>query len=141
MAKKLQLRIITPDAVKVDEPVDMVIMRTSTGDMGILPGREPVSAVLYIGTMRIIADNEERLIAVYGGIAQIQNDEVLIICNGAQWPEEIERDAAHAEHSEAESRLRNAQDKAQIQRDQFAMRRALVQIEVSSYPILGAGKK
>ena len=140
MAKKLQLRIITPDSVKVDEAVDMVVMRCSTGDMGILPGREPVSAALYISVMRIISDNDERLIAIYGGLVQVQNDEVLIICNGAEWPDEIDRNTVAAERSEAESRLRNAQDKVQIQRDQFAMRRALVQIEVSSYPILGHKK-
>ena len=141
MAKKLQLRVITPDEMKVDEPVDMVIMRCTTGDMGILPQREPVSAVLDFGVLRIISNDEERWMAIYGGLAQVQNDEVLILCHGAEWPEEIDRHAVEHERAEAERRLKTAQDKAQHQKDQFDMRRALVQIEVSSYPLLGAGKK
>ena len=140
MAKKLQLRIITPDIVKFDEPVDMVIMRCTTGDMGVLPGREPVSAVLDFGVMRIVSDYEERGLAIYGGIAQVQDDEVIVLCNGAEWPEEIDRHAVELERAEAERRLKDAQDKAQVQKDHFAMRRALVQIEVSSYPILGHKK-
>ena len=140
MANKLQLRVITPDTVKVDEPVDMVIMRCTTGDMGILPGREPVSAVLDFGVLRIISDHEERGMAVYGGITQVQDNEVLILCNDAEWPEEIDRHAVELERAEAERRIKETQDKAQLQKDQFTIRRALVQIEVSSYSILGHKK-
>ena len=62
--KKLQLRIVTPVKVKADQPADMVIMRCTSGDMGVLPGHEPRSAVLDYAPVRIRADGCERQIAV-----------------------------------------------------------------------------
>ena len=55
--KKLRLQIMTPAEKKVDEDVNMVIMRCTTGDMGILPGHEPHSAVLDYGILRILNDD------------------------------------------------------------------------------------
>ena len=49
---RLQLKIITPAEIKVDAPVDMVVMRAVSGDMGVLPGHEPRSAALSFGVLR-----------------------------------------------------------------------------------------
>ena len=130
--KKIHLRVVTPARVKVDEKVDMVIMRCITGDLGVLPGHAPCSAVLYYGAMRILADESERRMAVYGGFATVQNDVLTILTNGAEWPEEINLARAEAEREAAEDRLREQTDEREIRNDQIRLRRALVQIEVSS---------
>ena len=70
-SKKLHLRITTPDNVKYDEDAEMVIMRCITGDMGILADHEATSAILDYGILRIFNDDEERRMAVFGGIAQV----------------------------------------------------------------------
>jgi len=133
--EKLRLRVITPESVKYDESADMVIMRCTTGDMGILPRHEACSAILDFGVLRILNEGTERRMAVLGGIAQVRDSTVTILANGAQWPEEIDRAYAEAELEEAERRLREGGD-VKIQRDQVAMRRTLVQIEVSAYPLI-----
>ena len=144
MAGKLHLRVITPEDVKLDEQCDMVITRCTTGDMGILPRREAVSAILDYGVLRIINnDQAERHMAIFGGIVQVKDDEVTLLTNGAQWPEDIDRALAEAEHETAERRLQEAGDDVEMQKQQVSLRRTLVQIEVSSYPLLsvgGAGK-
>jgi len=134
--KKLKLRIITPEKIKVDEAVDMVIMRCNTGEMGILPGHETRSAVLDYGALRILVDESERRIAVFGGIVEIRDDAVTVLTGAAEWPEDIDRTRAEAEREYAERRLRESADALGIKRDQVALRRALVQIEVSSYPLI-----
>jgi len=133
---RLRLRVITPESVKYDEGVDMVIMRSTTGDMGILPRHEPCSVILDFGVLRILNDRAERRMAVFGGIAQVRDNVVTILANGAQWPEDIDRAHAEAELEQAERGLRESVGDTKIQRDQVAMRRTLVQIEVSAYPLI-----
>jgi len=131
--KKIRLRIILPTETKVDEPVDMVIMRCTTGDMGVLPGHEPRSAMLRIGIVRILDGGGERHIAVYGGFAVIKDDVLTIIANEADWPQDVDLTRAQADREHAEQRLLEKTDDMEILNDQLRLRRALVQIEVSAY--------
>jgi len=132
-ADKVRLRIITPEQIKVDEDANMVIMRCTTGDMGILPGHMAYSAALDYGILRILDDDIERKIAVYGGLASIRNDVLTILTNDAEWPEDIDRARAEADREHAERRIQERTDDIEIQQDQVLLRRALVQIEVSSH--------
>ena len=136
MAKKLRLLITTPDSNKFNEEVDMVIMRCITGDMGILPNHQPISAILDYGVLRIIDGEIERRMAIFGGIAQVIDNVVTILANDAQWPEDIDSAIVNAERARVEKRSQEDLDDLEIQRDQILMRRTLVQIEVSSYPVL-----
>ena len=138
---KLHLQIITPEQVKLDENADMVIMRCTTGDMGILPGHMACSAILDYGVMRIMDGEAERRIAVFGGIAQVRNDHVFILANDAQWPEDIDQARAQREREQAMRLMRESEDQLEIQRNQVMMRRTLVQMEVSSYPLVGKAKR
>jgi len=135
-SKRLHLRIVTPEEEKLDEKCGMVIMRCITGDMGILPGHEPCMAILDYGVLRILYDVGERRVAIFGGIAQIRDDTVTILANEAQWAEEIDRFLAEADMEEALKRLREAKDDTDLSMQQVALRRAFVQVEVSTYPIL-----
>ena len=135
-AEKLSLRVVTPDCVKYDAKTDMVIMRCITGDLGIMANHAPYSAILDYGVLRILNENIERKMAVFGGIAQVQDNTVTILTNDAQWPEDIDRTKAEADREEMERHLKENLDAMQIQREQVSMRRTLVQIEVSAYPIL-----
>jgi len=131
----MRLRIITPAKIKVDEEIDMAIMRCTTGDMGVLPGHEARSAALHYGSLRLFNADAERKIAVYGGVVTIQNDVITVLTNDAEWPEDIDRARAEAEREELERRLRERADDVEIGHDQVRLRRALVQIEVSSHTL------
>jgi F-type H+-transporting ATPase subunit epsilon len=135
-AKKLRLRITTPENVKYDEDAEMVIMRCITGDMGVLADHEATSAILDYGVLRIINGDEERRMAVFGGIAQIGDNKVTILANDAQWPEDIDIAFVEAERERMDRRSQESVDDLQIQKDQIMMRRTLVQIEVSTFPLL-----
>jgi len=136
VARKLHLRITTPDNVKYDEDAEMVIMRCITGDMGILADHEATSAILDYGILRIFNDGEERRMAVFGGIAQVGENKVSILANDAQWPEDIDMAFVKAEHERLERRSQESEDDLTIQRDQVIMRRTLVQMEVSTFPLV-----
>jgi len=142
---KLQLRVLTADSVKFDQPVDMIIVRSiiedmgkrsAVGDMGILPGHMPISAVLGISPLRIMDDGferGERIMAVYGGLLDVKDDVATIMTEMALWPDEIDAAQAEAERQRAEKRLEAIKDDDMaIRRNQIALRRALVRIEVGS---------
>ena len=133
---KFNLRIATPDNVKYDEDAEMVILRCITGDMGIMANHEATSAILDYGVLRIINGEVERKMAVFGGIAQIGDNKVTILANDAQWPEDIDVAFVEAERERMERRSQESQDDLTIQRDQILMRRTLVQMEVSTFPLI-----
>jgi len=138
--EKMSLRIATPECVKYDDDADMVIMRCVTGDMGILPNHEQCSAILDIGVLRILNGDEERRIAVFGGIAQVRENAVTVLANDAQWPEDIDVSLVEAEHEKIQRRIQESVDSIQIQKDQVLLRRTFLQLEVSSYPILAGNR-
>ena len=135
-AKKLHLRIATPENIKYDEEAEMVIMRCITGDMGILADHEATSAILDYGVLRIINGDEERKMAVFGGIAQVGDNKLTILANDAQWPEDIDMAFVEAERERMARRSQESLDDLAIQRDQILMRRTLVQMEVSTFPLI-----
>ena len=135
-ARKLHLRITTPENVKYDEEAEMVIMRCITGDMGIMADHEATSAILDYGVLRILNNDEERRMAVFGGIAQVGDNKVTILANDAQWPEDIDMAFVEAERDRMARRTQESQDDLTIQRDQVLMRRTLVQMEVSTFPLI-----
>ena len=134
--KKVRLRVITPEKVKIDQETDMVIVRCATGDWGILPGHMSHRAALGIGVLRILDDGEERKLAVFGGIAEVQNDVVTILTSNAELPEDIDRTRAESARERAEQRLQKSVNDMELQSDQVSLRRSLVRIEVSSYPLI-----
>jgi len=140
-AKKLHLRITTPENVKYDDEAGMVIMRCITGDMGILADHEATSAILDYGVLRIINGEQERRMAVFGGLAQVGDNKVTILANDAQWPEDIDMAFVEAERERMARRSQESLDDLTIQRDQILMRRTLVQMEVSTFPLIsGTGR-
>jgi len=133
----IRLKIVTPSEVKVDESADMVIMRCTTGDMGVLRGHAPCSVILDYGAVRFRRGEDVKKIAVYGGLAMIENDELTILTSEAEHPDEIDNLQAQTMRDHAQKRLREKTDALEIQNDQVLLRRALVQIEVTTSTVDG----
>jgi len=131
--KKIILNITTPRGLKFVEEADMIIMRCIDGDLGVLPGHAPVSAVLGDGILRIFNNSGEKKLAVFGGIAEINDTTVNIFSTIAQRPEEIDRERAEADFRRAEETLIEQLEEQDIRRLQVLMHRSLVRLEVSSH--------
>jgi len=131
--QKLTLNITTPRGLKFVEQADMIIMRCIDGDLGVLPGHAPVSAVLGDGILRIFNDGSVKKLAVFGGIVEINNTTVNLFSTIAQRPEEIDRERAEADFRRAEETLIEQLEEQDIRRLRVLMHRALVRLEVSSH--------
>lgn len=134
MEKKITLNITTPRGLKFTEKADMIIMRCIDGDLGVLPGHAPVSVALGDGILRIYNNGGGiKKLALFGGIAEIDNTTVNIFSTIAQRPEEIDLERAEIDRQEAEEALQEASQENLDNRLQVLLRRSLVRIEVSNH--------
>ena len=132
--KKLNLRIVTPRGIKIQETADMIVMRCIDGDMGVLPGHEPISVALGDGILRVINEDTEQKIAVFGGLAVVKNDTINLMTSIAQRPGELDLPRAEADRQQAMLLMQEKSDDLKIQSYQVLLRRALVRIEVTVFP-------
>ena len=141
MPKRIRLKIITPLRALYNDDVDMVVLRGVNGDIGILPGHENYAAVLGYGPLRILNNGkEDSELAILGGFAEVSNNVVTVLSDAAEWPDEIDRLRAEAAKERARHRMQQKNSDTDMKRAELSLRRALVRIEVSSYPLIGDRK-
>lgn len=104
----LTVRVITPDKTVWDEEAQEIILPSTTGQLGILSGHAPLLTALDIGVMRVRPGKDWKAIALMGGFAEIENNEIKVLVNGAELGEKIDKDAAKTEYTQAQSRLDEA---------------------------------
>lgn len=129
----LALRVIAPDKTVWDSKAEEVILPSTTGQLGILSGHAPLLTALDVGVMRVRADNEWVAIALMGGFAEVENDEVTILVNGAERGDSIDQEAAKQAYEEAQARMNQVSDsdrQATIQAKQ-ALKRARAKLQAS----------
>lgn len=99
----LNLKVITPDRTIWDDQVEEIVLPSTTGQLGILSGHAPLLTALEIGVMRVRPDKEWKAIALSGGFAEVDKNEVKVLVNGAEMGEKINLDTARAEYEAAQS--------------------------------------
>ncbi|HEY9708611.1 MAG TPA: ATP synthase F1 subunit epsilon [Oculatellaceae cyanobacterium] len=105
----LTVRVVAPDKTVWDSEADEVILPSTTGQLGILSGHAPLLTALDIGVMRVRPGKDWVSIALMGGFAEIENNEVIILVNGAERGDKIDKEAARSAFSQAESRFNQVQ--------------------------------
>ena len=98
----LTLRVLAPDQSVFDGIADEVILPSTTGQVGILPGHVTMLAALETGVMQLKAAGEWKSIVLLGGFAEVEADEVTVLVNGAELGSSIDRSAAEAEFEAAQ---------------------------------------
>ncbi len=126
-----KLKVVTPQRVFYESDVDMVEFRTTEGDIGVLKGHIPLTAVISPGLMRIHETDEVKEAALLAGIVRIMPDEVTVLAEVCEWPDEIDITRANEAKIRAERRLKSTDGEVNITRAERALRRALVRINLA----------
>jgi F-type H+-transporting ATPase subunit epsilon len=105
----LHISIIAPDRTVWDSNAEEVILPSSTGQLGILRGHAPLLTALDIGVMRVRTDKDWTPIVLMGGFAEVENDELTILVNGAEEGASINKQDAQKELEEATIRFNEAE--------------------------------
>lgn len=107
----LTVRVITPDRTVWDDKAQEVILPSGTGQLGILTDHAPLLTNLDIGVLRVRTDKEWQSIAIMGGFAEVEDNEVKVLVNGAELASTIDREEAQNSFNEAQSQLNEANGK------------------------------
>ena len=116
----LTVRVIAPDKTVWDAPAEEVVLPSTTGQLGILTGHAPLLTALDTGVMRVRGNKNQNwtAIALMGGFAEVEDNEITILVNSAEKGDSINLEQARAAFNEAEARVNQVQAddrQAQIQ--------------------------
>lgn len=124
------LRIITPDRIFYENQVKMVEFNTTEGEIGVLPGHIPLTVIVKPGILNITEEEGDKEAALHAGFAEILPEQVTILAEIIEWPEEIDEERAEAARERAEERLRSRTPETDIARAETALQRAMARINV-----------
>jgi F-type H+-transporting ATPase subunit epsilon len=140
VASQLTLRIISPDRIVLDEPVDSVRLPGVDGSFGILPRHAPMVAAITVGVLHYRQGGAEKLLFVSDGFCEVEPGVVRVVAEAGEKPAEI--DEARAKEAEQRARERLSRFREQraaamtgkeaidFLRAEEALRRALKRQEV-----------
>ncbi|MEB3323104.1 MAG: ATP synthase F1 subunit epsilon [Synechococcaceae cyanobacterium] len=97
----LTLRVLAPDQSVFDGNADEVILPSTSGQMGILSGHVSMLTALDNGVLRLRSGNDWQSIALMGGFAEVDADEVTVLVNAAELGSGIDTASAEQEFEAA----------------------------------------
>nr|QUE29750.1 AtpE [Erythrotrichia carnea] len=128
----LNIQVIAPDRTVWDATAEEVILPSSTGQLGILTGHAPLLTALDIGVMRVRIDKEWMSIVLMGGFAEVENNELTILVNGAEEASQIDLETAQANLDVAMDELEKSDSaKKKIENTQN-MRKARARVQAAT---------
>lgn len=131
MADKLfQVQVICPECVFFDGEAEMLELKTSEGDIGVLAGHIPLTAVIAPGVMRIMNGGEVKEAALHEGFVEILGDKVIVLAEACEWPDEIDLNRANEAKIRAERRLKGTEGEIDEVRAELALRKSLLRIDL-----------
>jgi F-type H+-transporting ATPase subunit epsilon len=102
----LHVQVVSPEQILYEGEGEMVVCRTSDGEIAFLPGHTPLLGALGVAKVRVILPGEgEQVIAVHGGFVEVSGERVIVLSDVAELPEDIDIPRARAARERAEAVL------------------------------------
>lgn len=138
----IKLEIVSPDRVVYTADINMLIVRSTAGELGILPHHAPLVTGLVPHAMRVKIDGTESLIAVAGGFMEVQPEKITVLASAAELPVEIDVLRAQKAYERAKKRLEEfknctsaADCKVDGKRAEISLQRAMARLKASGKSI------
>ena len=131
MANSFKLELVTPLAKILSEEVNFVMLRTTEGDMGILPNHSPFVAGLATGEMKVRNNGQEKFYYVSGGFVEISDNVVTILADEAMDVKDIDLEAARREAQIAKEKLEKIAEDIDIANVQKTLTQALTKVKLA----------
>nr|YP_007475536.1 AtpE [Podocarpus totara]YP_009020344.1 ATP synthase CF1 epsilon subunit [Podocarpus lambertii]YP_009727677.1 ATP synthase CF1 epsilon subunit [Dacrydium elatum]YP_009827164.1 AtpE [Podocarpus neriifolius]YP_010355075.1 ATP synthase CF1 epsilon subunit [Podocarpus macrophyllus]YP_010378663.1 ATP synthase CF1 epsilon subunit [Podocarpus longifoliolatus]YP_010569627.1 ATP synthase CF1 epsilon subunit [Podocarpus parlatorei]YP_010569791.1 ATP synthase CF1 epsilon subunit [Podocarpus sellowii] len=125
----LNLRVLTPNRVVWDSEVKEIILSTNSGQIGVLPNHASLVTALDIGVMKIRLDAQWSTMALMGGFAKIDDNNVTVLVNNAERGIDIDLQEAREDFRIAKADLARARGKRQAIEADVALKRARTRLE------------
>lgn len=126
------LKIVTPDGLKYDGTAEELIVRSITGDIGIMAGHVNCVVPLGMGQTMAIIDGTKKYAACIGGMLSVIDGNVTLVSTTFEWADQIDKKRS----ADSETRARTVlADKTSSDTDiklaEARLKRALVRQSVA----------
>lgn len=120
---------MAPNRTVWNSEAQEVILPSNSGQIGILYNHAPLLTALEIGIMRVRMDNTWIAMALMGGFAQIDNNQITILVNEAEKANDIDPQEAQEAFRIAQNNLNQAVGRKQTIEANLAFKRAKARLE------------
>lgn len=137
----IKLEIVSPDKIVYQADINMLIVRSTVGELGILPHHAPMVAGLVPHAMRMKIGGTESLIAVAGGFMEVQPDKITVLASAAELPIDIDVLRAQKAYDRAKKRLEDFKNGVSTDkpidniRAEIALKRAMARLTASGQSV------
>jgi len=125
----LNLRVMAPNRIVWNSEVQEVILSTNSGRIGILPNHAPLLTALDIGIIKIRLNGQWSTMALMGGFAMVDNNQMTILVNEVEKANEINFQKAQETFQIAQDKLAQAEGRKQIIEANLTLKRAKARLE------------
>ncbi len=129
-----KLKVISPDRIFYEGEAIMLELNTTEGEIGIYKNHVPMTYIIAPGVMTITESEESKKeAALHSGFIQILQEEITILAEVVEWPEEIDENRAKEAQLRAERRLAAKEEDLNSTRAELSLRRALTRQAVKQH--------
>jgi F-type H+-transporting ATPase subunit epsilon len=129
---EFSVQVVSPEHVLYDGEAEMVVCRSTTGEIAFLAGHQPYLGALADAPVRIIGPSVQVAAAVHGGFVQMTGERLVVLSDLAELKDQIDVPRAEQAKARAEDTLSRDPDDADAQ---AALQRAETRIEVASVTV------
>ena len=124
----LHVEVVSPERILWSGEADMVVARTTDGEIAFLTDHAPFIGALGIGVVSITpADGGARVVAaVHGGFVEVSDNRVTVLSDVAELASDIDVSRAETARDRAQQAVADDDDA------EAALRRATVRLEVAT---------
>lgn len=134
----IKLEIVSPDKLVYAADISMLIVRSTGGELGILPKHAPLVTGLVPHAMRVkLSNGDEQLLAVSGGFMEVTPDKITVLATAAEQPIDIDVNRAKEAMARAKERIAAfhqgtaAHDDIDFKRAELALQRAKARLKAT----------
>ena len=129
------LKIVTPDGLFFDGQAEQLIVRTITGDIGIMARHMNYLAPLGMGRAVVISNGQRRTAACIGGMVSVVNGDVTLVPTTFEWAEDIDVERAEKSFARATKIVEENASETDVKLAQAKISRAMVRKGVAKYRV------
>lgn len=131
----MQVEVVSSEERIFSGVADFIVVPTVQGELGIYARHEPIMSLVRPGVLRVTKSEskEEVLVAISGGILEVQPDKVMILADVAIRSSEMDAERAEKARATALEKLKNSSDEKTQAKAQAALAAAIAELKALDY--------
>ena len=131
----MRVEVVSSEQNIYSGEASFVVTPTIQGELGIYPQHKPIMSLVRPGALRLTVpdETEEVLIAVSGGVLEVQPNQLTVLADVAVRSSEMDRERAEAAKKAAETDISQAKDDKSLAEAHKALAAAIAQLKTLDY--------